>query len=236
MISDQGPGATLEYSQLPANYGLPILFAIPRDPRTIFTYWNIDWTRTFSRNAPVDRQVYLRLKRGDGSDEVEEPVEPLLGSHFLLVTQPKGSYQVELGFYQPASAWNSIATSDLVTMPADTASENLEIDVATVPFHLSFQRMIDFFRATSGDAVASLLSRLQERAGSASDAGLSEEEREILHAMDLSLSDIAEGRKGFGGRSVDELLRKRAEAMLGFGGTSPGSGFGLGGSSWSSGL
>jgi hypothetical protein len=221
-------GSTADYAQLPVTYGAPILFAIPRDPRTIFTYWNIDWSDAFARNAPFDRQVYLRLKRADGSDEIEEPIEPMLGSHYLSVAQPKGRYQVELGFYQPAQSWNSLASSDAVTMPADSSSENAEIDVATVPFHLSFQRMIDLFRAENGDAIASVLARLQSRGG-ASDA-----EREILHAMDLSLSDLDEARRNFSKRVVDDLLRKKAEAVLGFGGTSPMGG--PGGSSWSSGI
>jgi hypothetical protein len=226
----------LEYGQLPASYGAPILFAIARDPQTIFTYWNIDWSNAFGSREPVDRQVHLRLKRRDGSDETEEPIEPMLGTHFLPVSQPGRSYQVEIGFYHPTNVWNSIATSDEVKMPAQAASENLDVDVATVPFHLSFQRMIDLFRASNGDAVASLLSRLQERAGAMANAGsaLSDEEREILHAMDISLSDIEDARRSFGGRALDELLRKRAEAMLGFGGTSPDGG-GLGRSSWSSG-
>jgi hypothetical protein len=235
--NERPPAAPAEYGELPGSYGSPILFAIPRDPRTIFTYWNIDWSDAFARNAPVDRQVYLRLKRQDGSDEIEEPIEPMLGTHFMLVARPKGAYQVELGFYDPADVWNSVATSDLVRMPADTTSENSEIDIATVPFHLSFQRMIDLFRTSSGDAITSLLSRLQDRAGSSADQGetLTAEEREILRAMDLSLNDIEEARRGFGGRSVDDLLRKRAEAVLGFGGgTSPAGG--SGGSSWSSGL
>src|SRR4029079_4042941 len=128
---------------------------------------------------------YLRLKRRDGSDEVEESVEPMLGTHFLMVAQPKGAYQVDLGFYDPADVWNSIAVSDVVTMPADTSSANTEIDVATVPFHLSFQRMIDLFRAENGDAVASILSQLQDRAA---ESELSNEEREVLRAMDLSLA------------------------------------------------
>jgi hypothetical protein len=237
VVSNRMAAPVLEYGQLPGSYGTPIFFAIARDPQTIFTYWNIDWSRAFGPKEPVDRQVYLRLKRRDGSDELEEPIEPMLGTHFLSVSQPGRSYQVELGFYHPTNVWNSVATSDEVKMPAQAASENLEIDVATVPFHLSFQRMIDLFRANTGDAVASLLSRLQERAGATADAGLalSDEEREILYAMDLSLSDIEDARRGFGGRALDDLLRKRAEAMLGFGGTSPAGG-GLGGSSWSSGL
>jgi hypothetical protein len=229
--------AVAEFHQLPASYGDPILFAIPRDPRTIFTYWNIDWSNAFARNAPANRQVYLRLKRADGSDELEESVEPMLGTHFLLVAQPKGEYQVELGFYDPADQWNSIALSDAVTMPADASSENTDIDIATVPFHLSFQRMIDLFRAEKGDPITSALSQLQDRANGAAEP-LSKEEREILHALNLSVSDLQEARRGFAAGSLDELLRKRAEAVLGFGGgTSPAGGpGGPGGSSWSSGI
>ena len=233
VVSNQsGAPVAGDYTQLPANYGSPILFAIPRDPRTIFTYWNIDWPKAFARKAPADRQVYLRLKRGDGSDEIEESIEPMLGTHFLMGAQPKGAYQVELGFYDPADVWNSIASSDTVTMPADTSSANSEIDIATVPFHLSFQRMIDLFRAQNGDAIASILSQLQDRAGESS-GELSTEEHEILGAMNLSLADLAAARRGFAAGALDELLRKRAEAILGFGGTSPGGA--LGGSSWSSG-
>lgn len=226
---------------MPSSYGAPILFAIPRDPRTIFTYWNLDWSDAFSRGEPADRCVYLRLKRNDGADEVEEAVEPMLGSHFLLVSKPKGQYQVELGFYNPADVWNSLAISDLVTMPADSSSENLDIDLATVPLHLSFQRMIDLFRAGTGDAVTSLVSRLQDRAAdpSTSERSLSPEEEEILRAMDISLAELEKARRSFSGRSIDELIRKRAEAVLGFGGTSPAGGFGgaspsegFGGSSW----
>src|SRR3954470_7624114 len=128
VISDRSPVPAMEQSPLPANYGSPILFAIPRDPQTIFTYWNLNWSDIFARNQPVDRQVYLRLKSGDGSDEIEEPVEPMLGTHFLSVARPEGEYQVELGFYSPATTWNSIAMSDRVTMPADSSSENGEID------------------------------------------------------------------------------------------------------------
>ena len=235
VTANHAAAPTPEAVQLPSSYGSPILFAIPRDPHTIFTYWNIDWSDAFARNAPADRQVYLRLKRRDGSDEIEEAIEPMLGSHFLLVAEPAGAYQVELGFYDPGDVWNSIATSDRVTMPPDTSSKNAEIDIATVPFHLSFQRMIDLFRAENSNAIASILSRLQKRAGSSSEADetLTNEEREILHAMDLSLADLEEARRGFANAAIGDLLRKRAEAVLGFGDTSPAGG---GSSSWSSGL
>src|ERR1043166_4794090 len=55
--------------ELPRVYGVPLLFAIARDPKTLFVYWNIDWSSVFENTAPVDRQVHLRVRRGDGSEE-----------------------------------------------------------------------------------------------------------------------------------------------------------------------
>src|SRR5205085_9970671 len=100
IVSGATPSApSSEPGQLPSSYGAPILFAIPRDPRTIFTTWNIDWSDACARNAPADRQASLRLKREEGSDEIEASTEPMLGSHLLLVAQPRGGSQVELGLY-----------------------------------------------------------------------------------------------------------------------------------------
>ena len=63
--------------QLPRFYGEPVLFAIARDPRTIFAYWSIDWASIFYTTAPVDRQVHLRVYRGDGGDEAAAAAEPM---------------------------------------------------------------------------------------------------------------------------------------------------------------
>jgi Domain of unknown function (DUF4912) len=216
--SEQRVGFVTDYGELPRNYGAPILFAIPRDPHTIFTYWNIDWSNAFARQLPVDRQVYIRVKRSDGSDEAEQPVEPMLGTHYAPAVHSRGVYQVELGFYQPVGVWNSVATSDTVTMPPDSPSEMSDIDVATVPFHLSFQRLIDMFRAANGGAIASVLSRLQDRA--LGQHVLTAEEQEILRALNLSRSEIESARLSFDDQESAERLRKRAEALLGFGSSS----------------
>ncbi len=59
-----------------------------------------------------------------------------------------------------------MAISDAIATPPDDISENASIDVATVPFHLNFQRMVDTFRASryDGDALVEIVGRLQERA------------------------------------------------------------------------
>jgi hypothetical protein len=231
--SDSKPPAEFaDAIELPRVYGAPLLFAIARDPRTLFVYWNVDWSAIFESTAPVDRQVHLRVYRADGTEEMTEAVEPMAGNCYLSVSEPRETYQVEIGYYQPENVWNPVAISDRTTAPAEQVIGNLDVDVATIPFHLSFQRLIDLFRASNTDALTEIISRLQKRAVSEEDqALLRPEEWELLRAMDLSIEDMSTARRAFTGRRNGAALRRRAEALLGFGATSPARGFG--GSSWS---
>jgi hypothetical protein len=219
---------------LPRVRGAPLLFAIARDPRTIFTYWSIDWPAVFAKTVPVDRQVHLRVYRADGIEEESVAVEPMSGNCSIAVSRTGGSYHVEIGYYQPADVWNSIATSDEVTMPPDSFADYRDVDLATIPFHLSFQRLLDVFRAAKSGALAETISQFQKRALShGKRKQLSADEREILRAMDLSLSEIAAARRSFIDTTGSETLRKRTETLLGFSPTSPSRAFDEG--SWASG-
>jgi hypothetical protein len=221
----EGGNDFAELSQLPRVYGEPILFAIPRDPRTLFTYWNVDWAALFKKTEPFDRQVYLRIKKSNGAEESESLIEPMLGSYYALVAQPRGVYRVELGYYQPANEWHSIATSDQVEMPPESVSAKVAVDVVTVPFHLSFQRIVDIFRGSNGDALVDSLSQLQERTAG-DEKSLTPAEREILRAMDLSMGDVAAARRAYLDSDNRDAVRKRLEALLGFGASSPMNAFG----------
>jgi hypothetical protein len=218
---------------LPRVHGAPVLFAIARDPRTIFTYWSIDWPAVFAKTVPVDRQAHLRVYRADGVEEESVAVEPMSGNCSIAVSRPDGAYHVEIGYYQPADVWNSIATSNEVTMPRDSFAGYGEVDLATIPFHLSFQRLLNLFGASKGDALAEMISHFQKRAlNNEKRKQLSDKEREILRAMGLSLSEIAAARHSLIDTAGSETLRKRTETLFGFASTSPARGFGE--SSWSS--
>ena len=223
-IVDKPAGS--DFADLPRPFGAPLLFAIARDPRTLFVYWNIDWTAEFGIDKPKDRQVYLRVLKENGLEESESIIEPMLGSFYAPVAVPGAVYRVELGYYGQADGWKLVALSDAVTMPPDSVSENVVVDVATVPFHLSFQKMIDLFCESNGDPLATVLARVQERAIAEEDVDLSDEEREVLRAMNLSVNEMRSAREPFAERPDDKTLRKRAEAILGFGSTSPTRGFG----------
>jgi len=219
---------------LPRVHGAPMLFAIARDPGTIFTCWSVDWLTVFAKTVPVDRQVHLRVYRADEVEEKNVAVEPMAGYRYIAIPRPSGSYHVEIGYYQPADVWHSVAVSDEVRMPPDQVAAPADFDLVTIPLHLRFQRLLDLFGAGNGDALVEIVSQFQKRAVSNEvRKKLSPEEREVLSAMDLSLSEIAADRREFTRNTDSEALRKRTEALFSFGQTSSTPGFG--GRLWSSG-
>ena len=211
----------------------PMVFAIARDEHTIFVSWDVDWRAVFDNAMPVDRQVHVRLIAGDGSEQRTVAVEPMLGSAYVPVSKPRAMYRVELGYYSQGRGWKSVALSEPVAMPAGAPSESTQVDVATVPFHINFQKLVDLLSLTNGDPLITALSHLEDRivAFAERDVDLAPADRGILRALDISIEDLRSGRISFTKRPNELRLGKHAEAILDFGGTSPTSGFG--GSSWS---
>jgi hypothetical protein len=211
---------------LPPVYGGPVLVAIARDPRTIFLYWNIDWPTLFAKMAPVDRQVHLRVYRVDSGEEQIVAVEPMAGNCYIAVPERSGPYHVEMGYYQPVDTWHSITASNEVTMPRDNFAVNRDVDLATIPLHLGFQRLLDLLGAARGDALAKIISQSQASGLSTElHKSLRREDHEILKAMNLSLDEIATARRAFVRGMNETALDTLREAILSLGSTSPSSGF-----------
>jgi hypothetical protein len=209
--------------ELPRSYGGSFLFAIARDPHTVFAYWDIDWPTVFGENPPPDRKVHLRILWHEGMEESTAAVEPLAGSHLVSVVHARSSYRIEIGYYAPDNVWNSVAISAAVITPPDDVAEGGPIDVATIPFHLSFQRIVDAFRGSKydGDALAEIVGRLQQHADS-SDATLPESERELLRTLESGLSGTDASQRAELRNAPDVFAtRQRIESILGFGATSP---------------
>jgi hypothetical protein len=211
--------------ELPSLHGPPRLLAIARDPCTIFAYWNVHWPSIFKDAAPIDRHVHLRVHCADGLEEKEATVEPMAGMHYVTLSQRHRGCRVEIGYYQPADVWHSVVMSNEIMIPPTEISESGHVDLATIPFHLSFQQLVDLFGAANGDALATFISRFQTRAVSKRKyEALSSEGRKILHRTGVALSEVADSRRAF--NQIDsEKLKKRAEVLLGPGVTSPSRGF-----------
>ena len=224
LAEDQGSRDSSDGLEPTRFHGPPRLLAIARDPWTIFAYWNVDWPTIFKKAAPVDRQVHLRVHSADGLEEKEAAVEPMAGMHYLTMSQRHRACRIEIGYYQPADVWNSVATSNAIVMSSAEVSESEKVDLATIPFHLSFQQLVDLF-GVNDEAVAAVISRFQTRAvSSARYEKLSSEERKILQRTGAALSALADARHTF--NQIDsEKLKRDAETLLKSGATSPSRGF-----------
>ena len=203
---------------LPRFYGQPVLFGIARDPHSLYVYWEIDWHKTFGERPPADRKAYLRVISDDGSEEIRVAVEPFAGNHLVPVTQARSIYRIELGYEEPTGVWHSVAESKGIATPPDDISDNAGIDVATVPFHLSFQHMIDRFRAgRDRKTLIRMVSRLQDRADDVGEEDLPESDRELLRGLG-SGSGMGMVYRARLRKAADALAtRRQVEAVLGVG-------------------
>ena len=197
--------------ELPDTYGTQSVYLVAYDPRQLFAYWDVDWS-----TAP-GAEFVLRVCRADGEVESEQYITVADAGRYLSAAVPGGTYFAELGTRGRDGAWNSVATSARVTMPPEGLAGEAEPKFATLPFHLSFQRLLELIQGAMGNKedLTAALARLQhgDRAGMRPIAGALEGMgSEKLHTLETLLghefSVHSAGDTGSGG-----YLRDRAEAL-----------------------
>lgn len=233
---DEGDSPALESdlsSELPRSYAQPIVFAMARDPKTLFVYWDIDWPQIFAANAPADRLVYLRVYDDADAELNQITVEPMARHCEVPVKNPGGFFRVEMGYFDRDQKWQVAGSSEIVETPPDKIGALAPGDFALVPFHITFQRLTELFRATRTDegSLVQSLTRLQEKSLHPEQFGsLAPEEREVYRAMKASTSERTYLPRIPLDRANEMRLQKKLESVLGFGAARPSSSS-LGGSS-----
>jgi hypothetical protein len=202
----------------PHKHGAQILFAIARDPQTIFASWTIDWPSLFEKILPADRQVHLRLYGADGLEEKSVAVEPMVATHYLTTSGLQTAYSVEIGYYQPADVWHSVATSQEIVMPPSAVAENVDVDLATIPFHVGFQELLNLFGSTNNSGLARVISQFQYGAFSIKEP-VSGHQKQILQKLP-SLSEMAAARRAFE-QTNSARLAKRTGTLVASHASSP---------------
>jgi hypothetical protein len=142
---------------LPPTYGSQSVYLVAYDPRQLFAYWDVDPA------AGGASHYGLRVCRGDGEVESETAINPREAGRYLATGVPGGTYYVELGTTGRTGRWRPLAFSGRVTMPAAGLAGEVEPKFATLPFHLSFQRLMELIQDAmeQGEDLAAALARLQ---------------------------------------------------------------------------
>jgi hypothetical protein len=99
------------------------------------------------------------------------------------------------------------------------------VDLATIPFHLSFQHLANLFGTANDTSVARVVSEFQKRILTSDEPNKATRfDTQILRDLNLSLDEIAAAERDF--EKIDaEKLARRGRAMLRFVATSPVRGF-----------
>ena len=182
-----------DLGNLPRSYGEEALFLVAQDPHWLFTYWDIDISR--HPGGPC----ILRVEHASGDLEQEIEVSFETRNWYIPVQKAGGTYAVEMGFHRYGK-WNSIARSPIVTTPRDKFSESAAFDFATLPMHISFQRLVENVSNSfaSSEELLPALIKLQQTLplGLSSGFPLETRDREILQALLGSeiLSGISSGQ------------------------------------------
>lgn len=144
-------------ADLPRSYGVDTIFLIAQDPHWLFTYWDIDISKH------PGGATYLRCCRADGTIEQEIEVPFETRNWYIPVNCSNASYFVEIG-YRRGEAWHAIARSATVGTPPEELSTEEDFDFATVPLHLSFQRLADNLHSVlkSGENLMHAVARMQK--------------------------------------------------------------------------
>ena len=169
-----------DLGSLPRSYGEELLFLVAQDPHWLFTYWDIDISR--HPGGPC----ILRVEEASGVLEQEIEVSFETRNWYIPVQKAGGSYAVEMGFHRYGK-WNPIARSPIVTTPRDKFSESAAFEFATLPMHISFQRLVENVSNSfaSSEELLPALIKLQQTLplGLSSGFPLEARDREILQAL-----------------------------------------------------
>ena len=144
--------------ELPASYGTQSVYLVAYDPRQLFAYWDLAPTDT------ADKKYSLHVCYADGGVETHLDIRSAEAGRYITTSRPGASYYVELGTYSRSGLWQVAATSGRVTLPPEGLAHETEPRFATLPFHLSFQRLMEIIEGTMGtrEDLTLALSRLQQ--------------------------------------------------------------------------
>jgi hypothetical protein len=147
-----------DLGSLPTGYGE--MFLIARDPHWLFTYWDFDYSK-----FPTPRKLFIQVYR---NNELESTVEINdIARNWYIPVQSAGSrYNVVFGYRDEKDAWTSVSKAGPTQTPPESISPNWDTQFATVPFHLSFNFLLDVVSAarSEGQPLTETLARLQQAA------------------------------------------------------------------------
>ena len=204
--------------ELPTSYGTQSVYLVAYDPRQLFAYWDL------APSEGTGKKYSLHICHPNGEIESKVDILPNEAGRYLAASRPNGTYYVELGAYSRNGVWQPVASSGRVTLPAEGLAGETEPKFATLPFHLSFQRLMELIEGAMGskEDLTAALARLQrgERPAVSSLLGaLSHLSGEQIHTLEMILGEkfAMDSEAGIRLIGQGQFFRDKQEVLSSFG-------------------
>ena len=147
-----------DLGELPSGYGE--MFVVARDPHCLFSYWDFDYAE-----FPQSRKLFLRIYRGDTLENAIE-INEIARNWYIPVQSADADYRVLFGYRDANDTWTEVGSAGPTHTPPESISPNWETEFATVPFHLSFNFLVEVIEAAHAkhEPLSEALGRLQQAA------------------------------------------------------------------------
>jgi hypothetical protein len=156
-----------DLGELPSGYGE--MFAIARDPHWLYAYWDFDYSK-----FPAMRKLFLDVDC-NGNHEAEVEINEIARNWYIPVQSADAEYAVTFGYRDEKGVWTSVGKAGPTRTPPESISANWETQFATVPFHLSFNFLLDVMASAraQGKNLTEALAQLQQQAIGTASSGSS---------------------------------------------------------------
>jgi hypothetical protein len=143
---------------LPTGYGE--MFLIARDPHWLFTYWDFDYAK-----FPANRKLFIEVFRDSELESVVE-INEIARNWYIPVQSAGSQYSAIFGYRDAKDVWTTVGKAGPTQTPPESISPNWDTQFATVPFHLSFNFLLDVVSSarSGGQPLTETLARLQQAA------------------------------------------------------------------------
>jgi hypothetical protein len=147
-----------DLGDLPSGYGE--MFAIARDPHWLYTYWDFDYSK-----FPENRKLFLNVYCA-GDQEAEVEINEIARNWYIPVQKADAEYTVSFYYRDEKGESTKVGTAGPTRTPPESISANWDTQFATVPFHLSFNFLLDVMASAraEGKNLTEALGQLQQQA------------------------------------------------------------------------
>ncbi|WP_314393334.1 DUF4912 domain-containing protein [Leptotrichia shahii] len=130
---------------LPAAYFVDEIVLMPKNPTTLFMYWEIrddTYERLSSNNGVIDNVVIKLFKNGQEYRKIIR--HERIGSHYITGIDVNQDYEVFIGYEDQYGNFSEVAHSLQAITPNDKVSDNIDLLWGTVKFDENTNQLIKY--------------------------------------------------------------------------------------------